>query len=109
MPQVLVVPLMGFMDNCHRIGYGGGFYDRSIEQLREFHRGQILTIGVAFDAQRFDNFISAEGTSERKEDENEKIAEMREQYRGALDTQIQLTTDQSLDYIITEREVYRKP
>ena len=30
-PQVLIVPLMGFMDDCHRIGYGGGFYDRTIE------------------------------------------------------------------------------
>ena len=29
-PQVIIVPLMGFMDDCHRIGYGGGFYDRSI-------------------------------------------------------------------------------
>ena len=29
-PQVLIVPLMGFMEDCHRIGYGGGFYDRSI-------------------------------------------------------------------------------
>ena len=30
-PQVMIVPLMGFMEDCHRIGYGGGFYDRSIE------------------------------------------------------------------------------
>ena len=29
-PQVLIVPLMGFMEDCHRIGYGGGFYDRTI-------------------------------------------------------------------------------
>ena len=30
-PQVLVIPLMGFMEDCHRIGYGGGFYDRTIQ------------------------------------------------------------------------------
>lgn len=30
-PQVLIIPLMGFMEDCHRIGYGGGFYDRTIE------------------------------------------------------------------------------
>ena len=30
-PQVMIVPLMGFMEDCHRIGYGGGFYDRTIE------------------------------------------------------------------------------
>jgi len=29
-PQVIITPLMGFMEDCHRIGYGGGFYDRSI-------------------------------------------------------------------------------
>lgn len=36
-PQVMIVPLMGFMEDCHRIGYGGGFYDRSIEQLKEIY------------------------------------------------------------------------
>ena len=41
---------MGFMEDCHRIGYGGGFYDRSIEQLKDIHGGQILMIGVAFEA-----------------------------------------------------------
>ena len=29
-PQVMLVPLMGFSEDCHRIGYGGGFYDRTI-------------------------------------------------------------------------------
>ena len=24
---------MGFMEDCHRIGYGGGFYDRSFEEI----------------------------------------------------------------------------
>lgn len=55
-PQVLIVPLMGFMDDCHRIGYGGGFYDRTIEQLREMYDGKMLMIGVAFEAQKFDRF-----------------------------------------------------
>ena len=36
-PQVLIIPLMGFMEDCHRIGYGGGFYDRTIEQLSLIH------------------------------------------------------------------------
>ena len=30
-PQVMIVPLIGFMEDCHRIGYGGGYYDRTIE------------------------------------------------------------------------------
>lgn len=55
-PQVLIVPLMGFMEDCHRIGYGGGFYDRTITQLREMYDNKILMIGVCFEAQRFDKF-----------------------------------------------------
>lgn len=41
---------MGFMEDCHRIGYGGGFYDRSITQLREMYDNKILMIGVCFEA-----------------------------------------------------------
>lgn len=47
---------MGFMDDCHRIGYGGGFYDRTIAQIKELYKGNILMIGVAFEAQKFDRF-----------------------------------------------------
>lgn len=49
-PQVIIVPLMGFMDDCHRIGYGGGLYDRTITKLRELYNNKILMIGVAFEA-----------------------------------------------------------
>lgn len=55
-PQVLIVPLMGFMPDCHRIGYGGGFYDRTIEELRKMHDNHLLMIGVCFEAQKFDRF-----------------------------------------------------
>ena len=55
-PQVIITPLMGFMEDCHRIGYGGGFYDRSIAQLREIYNNNILLVGVCFEAQRFDKF-----------------------------------------------------
>ena len=30
-PQVLIVPLVGFDDDGYRLGYGGGFYDRTLE------------------------------------------------------------------------------
>ena len=55
-PQVMIVPLMGFMDDCHRIGYGGGFYDRTIQCLKDIYDNKILMIGVAFEAQKFDRF-----------------------------------------------------
>lgn len=51
-PDILLVPLLAFDDAGYRIGYGGGFYDRSIEKLRALKA--ITTIGVAFDEQRVD-------------------------------------------------------
>lgn len=30
-PRVLIVPLVGFDDDGYRLGYGGGFYDRTLE------------------------------------------------------------------------------
>jgi 5-formyltetrahydrofolate cyclo-ligase len=44
------------MDDCHRIGYGGGFYDRTIQKLQTAHKKKFLSIGVAFEAQKFDRF-----------------------------------------------------
>ena len=29
-PDVMLVPLMAFNQDCFRLGYGGGFYDRTI-------------------------------------------------------------------------------
>ena len=48
-PDVLIVPLLGFMEDCHRIGYGGGFYDRTIKLLKETYSPSLLTIGVGFE------------------------------------------------------------
>ena len=48
-PQVLVVPLVAFDRRGGRLGYGGGFYDRTLEQLRA--QGPVLAIGFAFAAQ----------------------------------------------------------
>ncbi len=45
-PDVLLVPLLAFDRNCRRLGYGGGYYDRSIVTLRA--RKPILAIGIAY-------------------------------------------------------------
>ena len=48
-PNIMLCPLLAFDRRGFRMGYGGGFYDRSIAQLQE--QGDLLTIGIAFAAQ----------------------------------------------------------
>ncbi len=48
-PEILIVPLVAFDRNGGRLGYGGGFYDRTLERLRA--RRATLAIGFAFSAQ----------------------------------------------------------
>ncbi len=51
-PQVLIVPLLAFDARGYRLGYGGGFYDRTLEGLRAI--GPVTAIGFAFAAQEVD-------------------------------------------------------
>ena len=41
--------MVAFSEHCLRIGYGGGFYDRTIKHMRE-QGHKFLTIGLAFEA-----------------------------------------------------------
>ena len=48
-PEVVVVPLVAFDRKGGRLGYGGGFYDRTLEGLRA--ERPTLAIGYAYSAQ----------------------------------------------------------
>jgi 5-formyltetrahydrofolate cyclo-ligase len=48
-PDVVLVPLLAFDAQGHRLGYGGGFYDRTLQTLRAQHK--IRTIGIAYAGQ----------------------------------------------------------
>jgi 5-formyltetrahydrofolate cyclo-ligase len=48
-PEMLLVPLLAFDRGCFRLGYGGGYYDRTLESLRK--SAQVRTVGLAFAAQ----------------------------------------------------------
>ena len=47
-PSVLLVPLVGFDAEGHRLGYGGGYYDRTLAALPV----RPLTLGLGFEIGR---------------------------------------------------------
>ncbi len=48
-PEVLLVPLLAFDAEGYRLGYGGGYYDRTLEGLRA--SGPVRAIGIAYAGQ----------------------------------------------------------
>lgn len=55
-PDISVVPLLQFDRDGYRLGYGGGFYDRTIEQLRLLRRDPpYLAVGVGFAGQEVES------------------------------------------------------
>ena len=51
-PDIILIPLLAFDQDKHRIGYGKGFYDRYLSKLVK-KKVKILTVGVAFSFQRY--------------------------------------------------------
>jgi 5-formyltetrahydrofolate cyclo-ligase len=52
--DAVIVPLLGFDAACHRLGSGGGFYDRNFA-FRHRHRGRPRLIGYAFAVQQVEH------------------------------------------------------
>jgi len=79
-PDVLLVPLLAFDPYGYRLGYGGGFYDRTLDKLRRraaaIGHHAPLAVGIAYAAQ-----------------------EVPDVPRGPY--------DQPLDWIVTERSVFK--
>jgi 5-formyltetrahydrofolate cyclo-ligase len=51
-PRILLVPLLAFDARGHRLGYGGGYYDRTLENLRA--KGPVRAIGIAYSGQEIE-------------------------------------------------------
>lgn len=75
LPDIILVPCLAFDNSGHRLGYGGGYYDRSISYLKSIDH-DFVTIGLAYDDQRVEKVIH-------------------ENY------------DQKLNYILTEKQLYK--
>ena len=49
-PQAVLAPLVGFDRDCYRLGYGGGYFDRTLAALTP----RPLAIGVGFELSRLE-------------------------------------------------------
>ncbi len=53
LPDIAVVPMNGFDRHGYRLGYGGGYFDRTLAALGR----RVLAVGVAFEALRLDTIF----------------------------------------------------
>lgn len=60
-PGIVIVPLAAFDRAGHRLGYGGGFYDRTLAGLRR--TGPVLAIGLGYGVQEI-RAVPAEPTDQ---------------------------------------------
>jgi 5,10-methenyltetrahydrofolate synthetase len=47
-PDIIIAPVVGFDSECYRLGYGGGYFDRTLATLR----GPRLVIGIGYSSAR---------------------------------------------------------
>ena len=52
-PDILLVPLLAFDGEGYRLGYGGGYYDRTLQDLRAVD--EIIAVGIAYSGQEVDS------------------------------------------------------
>ena len=72
-PEILIIPMVGFDPAGYRLGYGGGFYDRTIAAATP----KPLCVGTGFEL-------------------------------GRLETIFPLPHDIPMDYVVTEKGLYRR-
>ena len=52
-PGILLVPLLAFDDRGYRLGWGGGFYDRTLSRLRATE--DVTAVGIAYQGQKVES------------------------------------------------------
>ena len=75
LPDIIFTPCLAFDINGFRLGYGGGFYDKTISYFNSI-KHNFLTIGFAYEDQKVNNVVHDD-------------------------------SDQKLNYILTEKQLYK--
>lgn len=52
-PDLIICPLLAYDSKGMRLGYGGGFYDRTILNFKQNVEKKIFTVGLAFSCQKY--------------------------------------------------------
>ncbi len=63
-PELVIVPLLAFDRTGRRLGYGAGFYDRTLALLRGREGARVFAAGVAYAAQEVEE-VPADESDER--------------------------------------------
>ena len=50
-PDLIMVPLVAFDNHLNRIGYGKGYYDRSLGKIRKIKKN-VISLGIAYSFQK---------------------------------------------------------
>lgn len=56
MPDVMLIPTLGFTDQGARLGYGGGYYDRTLANLNAAGK-DFLALGIAWNQARIEEEV----------------------------------------------------
>ena len=56
LPEIILTPCLAFDKNGFRLGYGGGYYDKTFSYLKKI-KHKFISIAVAFDDQKIDKLV----------------------------------------------------
>ena len=56
LPEIILTPCLAFCERGFRLGYGGGYYDKTFSYLKKI-KHKFISIAVAFDGQKINRVI----------------------------------------------------